>query len=291
VRPLPTQAQGTVALAATLACVLEASADKAGNVTPTRSFADLRFTHFVDGAAALGPAIAQARPGQVGRAIWRAVAAVRRVVPTNTHLGVALLLAPIAAAWMAGPRARLRSQVARVLAGLGTDDARWAYRAIRLARPGGLGRSEDADVRRPPTVTLSQAMALAAHRDSIAAEYVRDFALTFTVVLPALRRGIRRGLSLLEAIAQAHLELIAAVPDTLIARKRGRAAAEAVSARARAVLRRGGWYTRAGRSAAARLDTMLRLDGNRLNPGTSADLIAASLFLWLLEGSPRGAAR
>jgi triphosphoribosyl-dephospho-CoA synthase len=85
--------------------------------------------------------------------------------------------------------------------------------------------------------------------------------------------------------------LIAAVPDTLIARKRGRAAAEAVSARARAVLRRGGWYTRAGRSAAARLDTMLRLDGNRLNPGTSADLIAASLFLWLLEGSPRGAAR
>lgn len=290
-RPLATQARETVALAATLACVLEASADKVGNVTPTRSFADLRFAHFVDSAAALGPAIAQARPGRVGWAVWKAVAAVRRVVPSNTHLGVALLLAPLAAAWMAGPRARLQSQVTRVLAGLGTDDARWAYRAIRLARPGGLGRSEAADVRRPPTVTLSQAMALAAHRDSIAAEYGRDFALTFTVVLPALRRAIRRGLGLLEAIAQAHLELIAAVPDTLIARKRGRAAAEAVSARARAVLRRGGWHTRAGRSAAARLDHALRLDGNRLNPGTSADLIAASLFVWLLDAGPRVTAR
>jgi triphosphoribosyl-dephospho-CoA synthase len=289
-RPLSAPEE-TVALAATLACVLEASADKVGNVTPTRSFADLRFTDFVDGAAALGPAIAQARPGRVGWAVWRAVAAVRRVVPSNTHLGVALLLAPLAAAWMAGPRARLRSRVARVLAGLGSDDARWAYRAIRLARPGGLGRSEAADVRRPPTVTLSQAMALAADRDSIAAEYIRDFRLTFTVVLPALRRATRRGLGLLEAIAQTHLELLAAVPDTLIARKRGRAAAEAISIRARAVLKLGGRYTRAGRRAAARLDGTLRLDGNRLNPGTSADLIAASLFVWLLTGRARGAAR
>src|SRR5262245_22749170 len=114
--PHGAQARETVALAATLACVLEASADKVGNVTPTRAFADMRFTHFVDSAAVLGPAIAQARPGQVGRAIWKAVAAARRVVPTNTHLGVALLLAPLAAAWMVGPRGRLRSQVARVLA-------------------------------------------------------------------------------------------------------------------------------------------------------------------------------
>ena len=137
-----------VALAATLACVLEASAEKVGNVTPTRPFADVGFPDFVDSAAALGPAIAQARPGRVGWAVWKAVAAARRVVPTNTHLGVALLLAPIAAAWSTGQGRRLRTRVAGVLAGLGTDDARWAYRAIRLARPGGLGRSDRADVRR-----------------------------------------------------------------------------------------------------------------------------------------------
>jgi triphosphoribosyl-dephospho-CoA synthase len=274
---------GPLALAATLACVLEASAEKVGNVTPTRPFADARFPDFVDSAAALGPAIAEARQGRVGWAVWKAVAAARQVVPTNTHLGVALLLAPIAAAWRTGPGPGLRRRVARVLAGLGTDDARWAYRAIRLARPGGLGRTDQADVRSTPTITLRAAMALAANRDSLAGEYARDFAITFTVVLPALRRASGRGLGVLDAITHAHLELLAAVPDTLIARKSGPAMAEAVSARARRVLRRGGWHTRPGREAAARLDRWLRRGGNRLNPGTSADLIAASLFIWLLQ--------
>jgi triphosphoribosyl-dephospho-CoA synthase len=279
-------ATSAVALAATLACVLEASAEKVGNVTPTRGFADMRFADFVGSAVALGPAIARARTGRVGRAVWEAVSAARRIVPTNTHLGVALLLAPLAAAWQAGGGNSLRRAVTTVLAGLGRADARWAYRAIRLARPGGLGRSRTADVRRDPAISLRQAMALAADRDSIAAEYAGDFRLTFTVVLPALRRAIERGLGLLDAIAHAHLELIAVVPDTLIARKRGRAAAETVSSKARLVLGQGGWHTRAGRLAAARLDRWLRRDRNQLNPGTSADLVAASLFVWLLA-SPR----
>lgn len=274
-----------VALAATLACVLEASAEKVGNVTPSHAFGDMAYPDFLRSAALVGPAVAEARPGRVGWAVWKAVATARRAVPANTHLGVALLLAPIAAAWR-GQRRDLRDRIGRVLAGLGIDDARWAYRAIRLARPGGLGQSRTADVRGTPRITLREAMALAADRDSIAAEYASGFRLTFTVVLPALRRALRRGLGLLDAIAQAHVELIAAVPDTLIARKRGRAIALAVSARARDVLALGGWHTRAGRAAAARLDRWLRRDGNRLNPGTSADLIAASLFVWLLGVGP-----
>jgi len=48
---------------------------------------------------------------------------------------------------------------------------------------------------------------------------------------------------------------------------------------------------RALSAAAARLDRRLRRDGNRLNPGTSADLIAASLFVWLLDTGPRLAGR
>lgn len=280
-RPARASRLSPVALAATLACILEASAEKVGNVTPKQPFSDMCFDDFVDSAVALGPAIAQARPGRVGWAIWKAVTAARRVVPTNTHLGVALLLAPIAAASRTGPG--LRKGLGRVLAGLGKDDARWAYRAIRMSRPGGLGRSRAADVRQAPSISLRQAMALAAERDSIAAEYAGNFTLTFTVALPALRRALREGLGMLEAIAQAHLEVMAAVPDTLIARKNGGTVAEAVSARAREVVRKGGWHTRPGRAAAAGLDRWLRRGRNRLNPGTSADLIAAALFVWLLE--------
>jgi triphosphoribosyl-dephospho-CoA synthase len=272
-----------VARAASLACVLEVSAEKVGNVTPSRGFADANFEDFVANAFALGPAIARAEPSRVGWAVYQAVATTRRLTSANTHLGVALLLAPLAAAWRGGGAGTLRRRLAAVLRGLSVDDARWAYRAIRLANPGGLGSSGQADIRRTPRITLREAMALAKSRDAIAAEYARDFALTFTVVLPALRQAMRHGLNILQAIVQAHLEIMAHTPDTLIARKAGEAAAAAVAAKARAVIRVGGVRTPKGRAAVRRLDRALRVDGNRLNPGTSADLVAAALFTWLLE--------
>jgi triphosphoribosyl-dephospho-CoA synthase len=283
-RPSPAR----IAAAATLACALEACAEKVGNVTPTRGYADARFDDFALSAQALGAAVAGAAPGRVGRAVYRVVAATRRVAPSNTNLGMALLFAPLAAAAHARRGAGLRRQLAAVLARLTVDDARWAYRAIRLARPGGLGRSEEAPVSRRPSITLREAMRLAARRDTVAAEYVRGFALTFDLALARLRRALRHGLSLLDAIVQAHLELMAQVPDTLIARKAGEAAAAAVSVRAAAVVRAGGVGTPRGIAAARRLDRDLRRHGNRLNPGTSADVVAAALFVWLLENPRRG---
>ncbi|MBI4390853.1 MAG: triphosphoribosyl-dephospho-CoA synthase [candidate division NC10 bacterium] len=273
-----------IALAATLACLLEASAEKVGNVTPSRGFADACFDDFVMSALALGPAIARAEPGRVGWAVWKAVEATRRVTTANTNLGIALLCAPIAAAWRSRGGGTLRQRLARVLRGLTVDDARWAYRAIRLANPSGLGRAGQADVARRPTIPLRGAMALGAERDSIASEYVRDYAITFGITLPALRDATGEGLTVRDAIAQAHLGLLARVPDTLIARKAGRRASEAVSAKSRAVVEAGGMHTPQGRAAARRLDRHLRRDGNRLNPGTSADLVAAALFAGLLEG-------
>jgi triphosphoribosyl-dephospho-CoA synthase len=273
----------TLALAATLACLLEVSAEKVGNVTPTRGFADARYEDFVLSGLAIGPAIGRAAPGRVGRAVYDAVAATRRLTRTNTNLGIALLLAPLAAAWRARGPGGLRRRLAPVLRGLTVTDARWAYRAIRLARPGGLGRSPVADVRRPPTLGLREAMRVAAHRDAVAAEYAGGFAVSLSVALPALRRAARRGLSTLDAVVQAHLEVLGHQPDTLIARKAGLRTAAALSARARGVLRAGGLHTARGRAAARRLDRALRRDGNRLNPGASADLVTAGLFVSLLE--------
>jgi triphosphoribosyl-dephospho-CoA synthase len=286
-RRSPSPAPARIAAAATLACALEACAEKVGNVTPTRGFRDARFDDFALSAQALGAAVADAAPGRVGRAVYRAVAATGQVAPSNTNLGMALLFAPLAAAARAGGGAGLRRRLARVLRGLSVEDARWAYRAIRLARPGGLGRSAVADVARAPAMTLGEAMRLAAGRDAVAAEYARGFPVTFDLALADLRRALARGLSLLDAIVQAHLELLARLPDTLIARKAGAAAAAAVSVRARAVVRAGGVASPRGRAAVRRLDRALRRGGNRLNPGTTADLVAAALFVWLLEGAAR----
>src|SRR5262245_28155163 len=280
-RPARTD-RSAVALAATLACMLEVAAEKAGNVTATRHFAGARFADFVASGLAIGPVIAKARPGRIGRTVWDAVEAMRGVTATNTYLGVALLFAPIAAAVTARNEKALRAGVADVLRRLDRSDADWVYRAIRLVNPGGLGSSAQADVRQPARISLREAMMLAADRDSIAREYVEDFKITFEIAVPALNHARSEGLAVLDVIVQAHLELMAAVPDTLIARKAGPAAARDVAARARRVVEAGGVRNARGRAALERLDQHLRSDGNRLNPGTSADLIAAALFVRLL---------
>ena len=78
--------------------------------------------------------------------------------------------------------------------------------------------------------------------------------------------------------------LVDAAPDTLIARKRGAEAAAQVSAGARGVLAAGGVRTPGGRRALRSFDASLREPGNALNPGTTADVVTATLFVALLEG-------
>ena len=107
----------------------------------------------------------------VGRAILESVEATRRlVVSNNTNLGMILLLAPMAACPDRG--AAPLEGVAAVLENTTIEDASLVYRAIRLARPGGLGRAEDQDVADEPTHhPESQAMSLAADRDLVARQY------------------------------------------------------------------------------------------------------------------------
>ena len=84
---------------------------------------------------------------------------------------------------------------------------------------------------------------------------------------------------------QTFLRILATLPDTHIARKLGVEAAQAVSGRAREVENAGGVRTEAGREALAALDMELRSPTNARNPGTTADLTCAALFVVILEGS------
>jgi triphosphoribosyl-dephospho-CoA synthase len=52
---------------------------------------------------------------------------------------------------------------------------------------------------------------------------------------------------------------------------------------AREVLEAGSVTSRKGRQMTDEMDLYLRKDGNRLNPGTTADLLAAVLFLFVLD--------
>jgi triphosphoribosyl-dephospho-CoA synthase len=280
--PATVRTPDAVAGAAQLACVLEVSAEKPGNITPSHDFHDTTYEDMLRSAIAVGPELARAGERGVGDTVLAVVQASRRAAPANTNLGIALLLAPLARAALSG--GPLREQLATTLGALDVADARAAYAAIRLAGAGGLDEPVEHDVRSEPAVGLREAMASAAARDGIAAEYVSDFALTFETGFPALAAAVGDGLGVREAIVELHLRLLGAAPDTLIARKRGADAAARVSAQARDVLEAGGVRTDVGRQALLSFDASLREPGNALNPGTTADVVTATLFVAVLEG-------
>jgi triphosphoribosyl-dephospho-CoA synthase len=270
--------------AAQLACVLEASAEKPGNITPSHDFDDTSYEDMLRSGIALGPELGRAGERGIGETVLAGVRTARGVTRANANLGIALLLAPLARAALGAGDRPLRERLGEVLRALTVDDARSAYEAIRLAGAGGLDEPVEHDVRGNPRVTLREAMAAAAGRDTIASEYVTDYSVTFELGLPALADALGDGLGARDAIVESALRLLAAVPDTLIARKRGAAAAGRVTAGAQRVLASGGVRDAAGRTALAEFDASLRHDGNALNPGTTADLVTAVLFVALLEG-------
>jgi triphosphoribosyl-dephospho-CoA synthase len=262
---------------ARVACILEATARKPGNVHRFADFDDLDYLDFVLAASAVAGPLDRAEADGVGLAVLRAVEATRRVVATNANLGLILLLAPMAAVPMG---VDLADGLPRVLGSLTVDDSHHVYRAIRLANPGGLGRADAQDVADEPTVTLREAMALAAGRDLVARQYADGYSLVLGQGLPTLRRNLEAGRPLEAAIVATYVEILADHPDTLIARKLGIEAAGEASRRAREAIDAG-----PSPDALAALAAWLRGDGHRRNPGATADVTAAVLFAALREAT------
>jgi triphosphoribosyl-dephospho-CoA synthase len=272
-----------IATAAQLACLLEASAPKPGNVSPGRHFSDVRYEHFLASAAAIGAAFAEAGHRSVGDTILRAAMATSHWTRSNTNLGIVLLLAPLARA--AASEGDLRVALRQGLSNTTVADARDVYAAIRLASPGGLGEAAEQDVHDEPTVTLLEAMTLAAEHDGIAREYATGFQVTFETAVPALLRARSDRLSWDDVVVETFMTVLAASPDTHVARRGGPELAAEISQRAADVLRAGGVRSDEGRKALGYFDHSLRDPRNIGNPGTTADLTAAAIFVALLQGA------
>jgi triphosphoribosyl-dephospho-CoA synthase len=262
-----------------LACTLEATAKKPGNVHPDASFSDLCYADFLAGAAAMRPTLDRVSEIGVGAAVLECVRATRALTKTNVNLGMALLLAPLAAVTPSEP---LRTGIGGVLGRLTVDDTRRVYGAIRWAQPGGLGRVDDQDVADEPTEDLCAVMRRAADRDLIARQFTNNFREVFwgasLLTSPAAER-----LNWDQAIVWCQLEYMANFPDTLIARKCGVAEAQESAQRAAAVLAAEWPATPDARRRLVELDQWLRARGHDRNPGTTADMIAACLYVVLHE--------
>lgn len=296
-----------IAACAQLACILEASAPKPGNVNRYHDFRDTKYEHFLASGIAIGkPAENAAFLGfeagkggldisdiGVGRLIRDAVFETKKWHRSNTNLGIAMLLIPLSAA-CGVTLARLkkmknenvRKNLDLIIKKSTYKDSLFLYEAIRAAELGGLGRVKrlDVNVKSSDREIVKEKLNLYdifdfSKWDSVARELITKMRISFEVGYPSIREAYSKKKDINAAILSAFLEILSRIPDSLIARKNGIKAAQEISQEARAVLETG-----IDAERLEKFDKKLRDKNNRLNPGTTADLVASSLMIALLNG-------
>lgn len=257
---------------AQLAMVLEVAAfPKPGNVDRCHDFPGTRLEHFLASAILSGPVFRDAETGKrgIGSLIHEAVERTGGHSGGNTHFGAFILLIPLVAGDGIEGACRLVRETT-------IEDSIEFYRAfgktsVRVI-PG-----HELDVNDPSSIleiqrrrmTLYDLMLFSAPRDMVAREWVSGFQLT------------RRGTDLLHAagcgrqgIVRAYLSLLALEPDTFVIKKHGAEVAARVMEMARQVLE--------GTRDLQSFDQECIEKG--INPGSTADIVIASIYTALGEG-------
>ncbi len=293
--------------------MLEVSVEKPGNVSFGVSFEGTRVEHFLASAIAAGPSLQEAAYrgtsvaekrlgisktgiGELIKSCAKDVAAWQR--GGNTILGTIMLFMPIAvAAGMTPPKkdhsfdfSVLRKNIDLAVRASSAWDSVHLYEAVDIACPSGLGDAPELDVTDPHSkerllkenVGLFEVFKIAAGYDDICYEWVNNYPVTFDLAYPYLMEQLKSK-PFNDAVVNTFLRILSERPDTFIARKAGKEKALEVSADAKAVLELGGIETPKGKMHLKELDRKLRIKGNSCNPGTTADLTAATLALCTLS--------
>ncbi|SHH34476.1 triphosphoribosyl-dephospho-CoA synthase [Halobaculum gomorrense] len=276
---------------AELALLLEvAGTPKPGNVDRARDLADLRFEHFLAGAVGARPGLERAAAGDpIGEAFETAVAGMSEQSGGNTQFGCLLLLTPLVRAAAADDRPLAPEGVAAVCEATTVADAAGFYRAFEHVDvavadpPAGMDaldvrRGADAvPALREREATLFDVMAESAEPidergtpgDANAREWVEGFPRTFR----AAEAIARDDGPIADRAARAFLDLLAEADDTLVRTQHGPEVAREVRERAAEI--------DSLDEAAAWADELAE---RGVNPGTTADITAAALFVALERG-------
>ncbi|MCD6203094.1 MAG: triphosphoribosyl-dephospho-CoA synthase [Methanophagales archaeon] len=281
-----------VARSAQLALLLEVSAyPKPGNVDRTHDFVDTSYEHFLASSVAVYPVLREAavRKGRgVGELIRKGVEeSVKWQHGGNTHFGALLLLIPLAMAAGASDDCAtpvLRSKANDIMRNTDVEDAIELYRAFPMAKVRVRRDVAELDVMNEASIeeirnrqlSLFDILSISAPYDLVSRELVGGFEKSFRYA--ALIADFRdERLRLNDAITHAYLNLLAEEEDTFVKMKFGADKSRYVKERARGIVERG--YRR---GELEEFDHELIKAG--INPGSSADLIAAALFIAILQG-------
>ncbi|PXF51301.1 MAG: fumarate hydratase [Candidatus Methanophagaceae archaeon] len=292
-----------VARSGQLALLLEVSAyPKPGNVSRTHDFAETSYEHFLASAVAVYPVLREAAARGfawkggggvgVGELVRRAVEeSVAWQSGGNTHFGALLLLVPLAVA--AGSYkpdldpGLLKRRAEEVVQNTSVEDAVELYRAFPKAKVkvrAGVPEFDLTDaggVReiRASGKSLHEILEISASYDLISRELVGGFEKTFRYaeLLKDWIKNKDKERRVNDAVTNAYLRLLSEERDTFVEMKFGAEKSESVRRRAEEIVNSG-----CKRGEVEEFDEELIKEG--VNPGSTADIIAAALFVALLGG-------
>jgi len=279
-----------VARSAQLALLLEVSAyPKPGNVSRTHDFEDTRYEHFLASSVAVYPVLREAAASDrgIGELIRRGVEeSVEWQNGGNTHFGALLLLIPLARAAGAcesSDHEEIKRKANEVMLNTSVDDAVEVYRAFPKAKVKVRPDVPELDVMdgtsvkaiREKRLSLYEILTISASYDLISRELVGGFDKTFRYA--SLLRNFARERSINDAITHAYLRLLSEEEDTFVKMEFGAEKSKYVLERAKRIVR-GGYELK----EIEKFDEELIREG--INPGSTADIIAAALFIAILGG-------
>ena len=261
------------------ACMGELQALKPGNV---HAFADghgMTIQDFILSADVTAEVMTRADL-TVGERIFYAAEATNKAVGQNTNLGVLLLCAPIieAALHLLDSQSLARN-LNQALSALTVSDAGYVAKAIVLASPAGLGKSDQHDVHETPDVSLLEMMRSAQDRDRIAWQYANSFQDIMEFGITRYADALIKWGNPAWSATAVYLSFLAHYPDTHVVRKYGATFADSLRQEASAFEQ---MHIAADNPKLVQkklLDWDASLKQRGINPGTSADLTVATLLV------------
>lgn len=283
-----------IAKMAQIASALEVSGyPKPGNVHRTRDYEDMVFEDFIISGIVIGDAVREAcsevdiENPLLGKYILQAVAETDKWINNNTNLGIVMMITPIAAAAaISSSFDEIRENVKLLMANTSVDDACDLYDAINIADAGGMGNQDEYDVAsgdaknelRENKQTMYDVLKISAPWDMLAREMTSDMPAVFEIGYPAYHK-LAQEKSKNDSCILTFLTILSQVPDTLISRKYGSDEAIKISMMTRDLLNL--------KDEPDFKDKLKEFDEflfkNKYNPGTTADLTAASIFVSYLK--------
>ncbi|MDD2833178.1 MAG: triphosphoribosyl-dephospho-CoA synthase [Methylotenera sp.] len=268
-----------LAVAYQAACMAELQAVKPGNVHVFADGHGMTVHDFIKSADVTANVIA-IPDYTVGERVFYAVQATQNAVGQNTNLGLLLLCAPLAHAVLIPDEAQdFSGALAQTLSQLSNRDATLVAQSISMANPAGLGDSSAHDVHDDVTINLLEMMRYAQQKDRIAWQYANQFSDVLEFGLTKYQEAMFKWDNQAWATTAIYLAFLTQHPDTHVLRKHGALVAQQLMDEA-LDFEADYWLFENPKLIQKRLldwDRSLKQRG--INPGTSADLVVATLFV------------